>query len=133
LNAVQCLDKALREFFRYFESLDFANNTVVMIFGDHRLYEYTFPTFFGQPRNIFLMFPHSKPGIQKKISWYDVAPTLLEMVGIEAYEPHYPFGKSIFGSEESSEPTAGDCGDILGIDMDHPRCSVKIFEKGARN
>jgi phosphoglycerol transferase MdoB-like AlkP superfamily enzyme len=106
LRSFDCTDQVIERFINEFQMLPLANNTEVLIYGDHlimngarrgiQLYE---------PRYIYGGMPlRPRKLITKRISIYDVAPTIMELAGVE-YEPKFPFGASIFSSKVGAVPT----------------------------
>jgi arylsulfatase A-like enzyme len=56
-----------------------------------------------------MVFPTQKRGrIEKRTTWFDVAPTLLDLVGIKGYSPQFPYGESMFSERNGTEPNDGD-------------------------
>jgi hypothetical protein len=106
LESFDCVDQTIERFLQKFKNSPLANNTEVLIYGDHlimkgarrgiHLYE---------PRYIFGGMPLRPPLlITKRISMYDIAPTIMELAGVE-YEPKFPFGASVFSSKVGTVPT----------------------------
>jgi phosphoglycerol transferase MdoB-like AlkP superfamily enzyme len=93
-------------------------NTEIVISGDHLIW--TWPTAgwyeHGVERKLLTVIPTQKRGIiQKRTTWFDIAPTLLDLAGIKGYDPLFPFGESIFSEKNGSEAKDGDMSYIQNI------------------
>lgn len=95
-------DNALKNLFEQLDQSGLADNTVVVIYNDHRFYGFegesleNFNDFHQQP--FVLVLPQKTKGaIQPLASHIDIAPTLLNIVEQEDYEPQGNFlGQSLF-------------------------------------
>lgn len=103
-----CADQLLRVFYRRFLELGLNKNTELIIFGDHLV-----PTTKRyikweeniEMRRLFLYFASRPPmKIDKPITYYDVAPTIMNIIGASSYSPRFPYGKNIFSSETGIPP-----------------------------
>ena len=101
----QCMDLLIKKFTEKLRQSKYVNNTIYLILGDHPLIGFYDNMTEFEPRSAFILFPFEKPGeITNEISLYDVSHTLLEMAGIQDYEPKIPYGKSFFNKTGKSEP-----------------------------
>ena len=99
-----CDDIAVNIFVNKYLELKMYEHTVLAIYPDHIPYGH------GLEKNndhLFVLFP----GIKKNnsifkdkdsFSYYDFAPTILDMIGINNYLPEFPFGKSIYSNKSSN-------------------------------
>jgi hypothetical protein len=56
-----------------------------------------------------MVFANQRFGrIEKRTTWFDVAPTLLDIVGIKGYEPKFPYGEVMFEEKNGTEPEDAD-------------------------
>lgn len=79
------------------------NNTVMIICGDHLSMGF-FGDSFQNDRKLVILFPFMKKNmITKPITYYDIAPTLLDLLGIK-YHPKFPFGENIFNDKIGTFP-----------------------------
>lgn len=91
LQAIQCYDKYLKRIFDKIIELDLHKTSEIYIYGDHLLWGNH--DYYPEPRKLVLMFPfREKRMINKSITLYDIAPTLIHLMGIEEYWPKFPFG-----------------------------------------
>lgn len=109
MAAVECSDILIEDHLKAIKDLGLDETTEVVFYGDHLLW--TEPVWYenGLVRKLLMVFPNQKHGfINKRTSWYDVPPTLLEILGITEYEPKFPFGENMFGPLNGTMPTDGD-------------------------
>lgn len=107
LQAFNCFDETLGKFMQKLSELGLDQTTEVVIYGDHQYFGD--PDFFRPPRYMTMVVPYRKMGVIKKpIKWYDLAPTILEMAGIDEYGPKFPFGNSFFDKDVAKRPTQDD-------------------------
>ena len=96
------IDQILEIFFKKVEKEGLLKNTEVIIYGDHVLMG-AFPRVANivEPRHIVTMLPFHKERklISKRTSIYDLAPTFMDLCGMSNYQPHFPFGASIFSQK----------------------------------
>lgn len=107
LLSLQCLDILLKKFFEKVEELNLLNSTEIFIYGDHLLWGD--PWYYEKPRKMLMMMPFRKREvINKPISLFDVAPSILRMLGIDNYSPEFPFGFDFFSQNTTVFPTSND-------------------------
>jgi phosphoglycerol transferase MdoB-like AlkP superfamily enzyme len=89
-------DENLHEFLGGLEKLGLRNNTELVLAGDHLImHGYGGLTGKYVDRNLTMIFAWRKQdelwrrGQEKVLSLYDLAPTILDLLGIE-YSPHFP-------------------------------------------
>jgi phosphoglycerol transferase MdoB-like AlkP superfamily enzyme len=109
MAAVQCSDLLIQGFMERVKELGLDKNSEVVLYGDHLLwgtngwYEDT------QKRRLLMVFANQKYGwIEKRTTWFDVAPTLLDIVGIKEYQPPFPYGEIMFSEKNGTEPQDAD-------------------------
>ncbi|KAK8866654.1 hypothetical protein M9Y10_009620 [Tritrichomonas musculus] len=115
-----CFDRIFKKFYNKLQSLGLnASNTVFAVYGDHlTMGERTY--YYGEDRTLSLIFPFitksylkqnlgvtKKAAEKKKITFYDVAPTILDLLNIH-YSPPFPWGHSAFSADESDPPSVDD-------------------------
>lgn len=95
-------DDALRLMFEQLEKTGLSENTVVLIYNDHRFYNFDsgdrLDTFYKYNKSPFVMVtPQSyKSSVAQYASHIDMAPTILHMVEKENYQPRHHFmGQSL--------------------------------------
>lgn len=98
-DAYICTDKIVDEFISWFKQSPYAQNTTVVIVGDHLL-PTRIPTI-GRPYrgiyNVFLNTPQElKINSKKKFSGFDLAPTILESLNIKLPQHAFGLGRSLF-------------------------------------
>jgi membrane-anchored protein YejM (alkaline phosphatase superfamily) len=105
VRSYDCLDQILEHFFDAFEQSPLFESTDVILYGDHVLMEGSDRKIkLHKPRSLVLCFPyHAKKVITKKVTLYDLAPTVLQMLGVE-YSPKFPFGADLFSEEVGKPP-----------------------------
>ena len=104
-----CFDEGLKTFINGLEKLGInKDNTEFIIYGDHLTMGDMEP-YYGSDRTLSVLFPfYPKSSLENKtITYYDLAPTILQMLGVH-YFPNFPFGLSIYSPETSSPPTLDD-------------------------
>jgi phosphoglycerol transferase MdoB-like AlkP superfamily enzyme len=100
LNAVHCTDQLIGRFVDYIRKSSVAEETVIAIMSDHLLIsgeiEATLETRERSPL-FFVLIPAHQPEIRDgAASHFDVAPTLLEAVGLT--HAQFPFGQSLLSN-----------------------------------
>jgi hypothetical protein len=106
VRSFDCVDQILERFIRAFERSPIFNSTDLLLYGDHVVMEGNHKglTLNGH-RALVLAFPyHEEREVTKIASIYDIAPTIMAMLGIE-YAPRFPFGGDLFGEEVGRVPT----------------------------
>lgn len=93
-----CVDKIIGDFIRKFFELKMYEHTVLVVFPDHTPYS---TDFFSSMKKLFLLFPgikkvDSELKYKNEITYYDYAPTILDMIGIKEYQPGFPFGENFY-------------------------------------
>jgi hypothetical protein len=105
LGSLQCFDRYLKEFIRKIRELGLDKTSEVFIYGDHLLFG-AVHEFYPDPRQLIALFPfRQRKKISKEVTWYDVAPTFLEILGFREYRPRFPFGENMFGPDTVKAPT----------------------------
>lgn len=115
-----CFDRIFKKFYHKIGQMGLnASNTVLVVYGDHlTMGERSY--YYGTDRTLSLIFPlitknylekqyrTTKKALEKKkITYYDVAPTILDLLNIK-YSPPFPFGNSAFSVEQNDPPTVDD-------------------------
>jgi phosphoglycerol transferase MdoB-like AlkP superfamily enzyme len=112
-----CFDDSLRHFAEVFEKSKLFGNTEMIVYGDHLAMQ---GSGFLSERNLSVFFPFRKQddkwkqGISKVLSYYDFAPTVLELLGID-FKPSFPFGFDMFGPRVGTLPQVDELKLIYGI------------------
>jgi hypothetical protein len=109
LAAFECTDLLIPKFMERVKELGLENNTEVVLYGDHLLWGE--PQFYdhGEERRLLMVFAsQNQSRIVKRTTWFDVAPTLLDLVGIKGYDPHFPYGENMFSDRQGTEPSDND-------------------------
>jgi phosphoglycerol transferase MdoB-like AlkP superfamily enzyme len=108
-----CLDQKLRKLLTKIQELKLDENSEVFIYGDH-LSMRAGDLDLGAERNLTVVMPFReqdekwKKAIRKSaFSYYDFAPTVLELLGID-YWPPFPFGADFFGEAVGDVPSEDD-------------------------
>ncbi|OHS99504.1 hypothetical protein TRFO_34045 [Tritrichomonas foetus] len=107
LIALQCYDRSIKRLFDKIYELGLDKNSEIMVYGDHLLWGD--PSYYEKPRQMMFFFPQlEKKLINKSVSLFDIAPTIMSLLGIEDYSPQFPFGFSAFSEETTQFPTHND-------------------------
>ena len=108
-QSFDCVDQVLERFITAFKNSSFFENTEVLLYGDHVLMEGNARKLkFPEQRALVMAFPfHEQRMVTKNTSIYDIAPTLMKLLGVE-YEPEFPFGTDLFSDEVGHTPTIDD-------------------------
>lgn len=109
-DVFMCSDKTISDFLFWLKESPYWENTTVVILGDHIL-----PSrikTIGHPKrgiyNVFLNLPEGlKIDSNKEFTTYDIAPTLLESMGIKLTPSHLGLGRSLFSNEKTLVSTLG--------------------------
>lgn len=102
-----CVDNLLGKFVNKFLELKMDEHTLLAFFSDHL----PFGSNFNPPVNqLFFLFPGLKKidptlKIKDEITYYDFAPSILDLIGIKEYVPEFPFGRSIYIHKNTSYKT----------------------------
>lgn len=109
IRSFDCVDQILENFFKKFEKSKLFDTTEVILYGDHVLMSGNRKKIkFTEPRSLVLSFPYrKKKADNKKVTLYDIAPTIMNMLGIQ-YSPKFPFGSDLFSKAPSHPPTVND-------------------------
>jgi hypothetical protein len=100
-----CFDTILEEFIEGLRALKL-KDTEVVIFGDHLVIRDS--GVFSGSRKLAMIFPfREKKVIDKEMSYYDVLPTILDLLDIEA-APRSPWGVSMNSGDIGSVPSSED-------------------------
>lgn len=99
-----CTDSIVHDFVEWFKTTPYWQNTTIVITGDHVLG--TRIKTKGHPkRGIFNVFLNVPNGItidnQKEFASFDLAPTILESMGIELKPHAFGLGRSLFSKEKT--------------------------------
>jgi hypothetical protein len=116
LRSFTSLDISLEKFVHSLEAKGLHERSELVIFGDHLCMGYL-PVLSGIRRRLVAIFPWRKRderGLKKKLSYYDMAPTMLESLGLE-YSPRFPWGSDIFGEDTGRVPDVHDLHTIYSI------------------
>jgi hypothetical protein len=109
VRSFDCVDQILEKFFDEFEKSAVFATTDLIMYGDHVLMEGNYKQLtLHPPRSLVLTFPyHEQKEVVKPTSIYDIAPTLMSLLGIE-YSPIFPFGADLFSNSVGRVPTLDD-------------------------
>jgi phosphoglycerol transferase MdoB-like AlkP superfamily enzyme len=112
MRSVQCVDFFTKKLYNRIIELGLDKDSVVLFYGDHQLW--MDPDWYGTgTRPLLLMLPFMDKGaINKSITWYDIAPSIMKLLGFDDYEPRFPFGQDFLGSNVGEIPSDGDRGFI---------------------
>ena len=98
-DAFMCSDRAVYEFVDWFKKSPYYDNTTIVIVGDHLL-QSRMKGSHKAKRGVFNVFLNVAKGLEideeKIFSTYDLAPTILEAMGIELKPRKFGLGASIF-------------------------------------
>jgi phosphoglycerol transferase MdoB-like AlkP superfamily enzyme len=109
LAAFECTDLLIPRFMDRVKELGLDNNTEVVLYGDHLLWGSPQAYDHGPERRLLMVFAsHGRSRIVKRTTWFDVAPTLLDLVGIKEYDPPFPYGENMFSDQNGTEPSDSD-------------------------
>ncbi|MEN8230602.1 MAG: sulfatase-like hydrolase/transferase [Bacteroidota bacterium] len=114
-DKVEDMDAEVGEVLQQLEEAGLSENTIVFYYSDHggvigRSKRYLFETGTHVPMIIRIpekykhLYPAAKPGseVERLVSFVDLAPTLLSMIGMEA--PDYMQGHAFLGKYQKEEP-----------------------------
>ena len=93
-----CVDFAINKIIQKFLDLKMYENTVLAVYPDHT----PFGTPFSKENNhLYILFPGMEKvnninKINRSVTYYDFAPTILDLIGVKEYLPAFPFGSSIY-------------------------------------
>lgn len=131
LNSFDCFDQIFERFMKAYENTTFFKNTIFIVLGDHLMIG-DFNDVYENPRKLLMFMPYDeKRKIKKQTTLYDVAPTILDMLGIK-YWPAFPFGKNLFSEEVGSFPGKEDFATIYEImhnTINRKSSKIKCFGK----
>jgi phosphoglycerol transferase MdoB-like AlkP superfamily enzyme len=128
------VDRHIQEFMTALDKFGLSKHTDVVIYGDH-LTMGNVGSFLGADRNLTVLMPLRpqdekwRQAQSKSMTYYDLAPTILEMLGI-SYSPPFPFGQDMLGPLTGKKPSLTELKMIYSItsgDMiaDSVRCKNK--------
>jgi phosphoglycerol transferase MdoB-like AlkP superfamily enzyme len=115
-----CFDQHLARFIARMAELGIDRNTEVIVYGDH-LTMGDVGFMLGADRNLSIFLPlrpqdgkwrRAQEG--KEMSYYDFAPTVLELLEID-YAPPFPFGADLLGTRQGKVASLEDLRLIYGI------------------
>lgn len=103
-DVYMCTDKTVYNFVSWLKESPYWDNTTVVIIGDHLLPARIKTK--GHPRrgiyNVFLNTPTNLTiNPNKEFSTYDIAPSILESLGITLSEPALGLGRSLFSKKDT--------------------------------
>lgn len=109
VRSFDCVDQILEKFMKKFENSPLFNTTEVILYGDHIIMEGNHRKVkLPEPRSLVLAFPYrEKKAVYKNVTLYDIAPTVMNMLGIE-YFPRFPFGTDLFSNKTGHSPSVED-------------------------
>ncbi|OHS94404.1 hypothetical protein TRFO_39416 [Tritrichomonas foetus] len=95
-QSFNCGDKVIKIFIEKFLELKMHEHTVLVLFPDHFPHgiKPTDPYF-----TLFVLFPGMEKIPQKankSFTYYDFAPTIMKLIGIDEYSPGFPFGRDYY-------------------------------------
>lgn len=98
-----CFDSLVKSFINKFLELRMQEHTVLVVFPDHLPHG---PNIKKKYTRLFILFPgidkiDPKFRTSEEITYYDFAPTLLDMIGIKKYVPEFTFGRNIYKFDNS--------------------------------
>lgn len=99
-----CVDQQLQTFIEKFFKLKMDETTILVILSDHISFGNVLP----HPHELFMILPGVKKMPQKHrlpLTYYDVSHTLLDMIGIDNYEPGFIFGNTMFSPDPGQNPS----------------------------
>ena len=105
---LRCASREVNEFVEWCQKQDFAENTLIVIVGDH-LFPNKFPGKFLARPNInnrkwvtILINPTKNPETRRRqFTSIDIAPTLLEAMGFDIAEHRFGLGVSLYSEEKT--------------------------------
>lgn len=97
-DCFHCLDYAIGMFIKKFLDLKMYEHTLLVVYPDHAPFGAKIERKYKQ---MFIIFPgldkiDLKYRINEEITYYDFAPTILDLIGIKKYVPEFTFGRSIY-------------------------------------
>jgi phosphoglycerol transferase MdoB-like AlkP superfamily enzyme len=94
IRSFNCLDQSVQWFVELCRSLGLDQNTEIVIHSDHICWGAQKGIY--DSRKLIVLFPFRPPRrITKPSTYYDIAPTILDIPGLQ-YSPPFPFGASLF-------------------------------------
>ena len=122
LGFLEAEDKALQELFNKLEENKLLDNTIVVIYGDHRYYSFFendvegFYNFHDIPFTIVM--PDKQKFKQKNASHLDIAPTLFDLISNGEEKPKNFLGNSLYDKDFPNNIINKCLGDIYYINND---------------
>lgn len=102
-DVVMCADRRLSEFAKWFETQDFADNTVLIILGDHLMIGSDAQPLIKQEtqrETLNLVWKQNSTGrIDKPFTQPDWAPTVLDLAGFKWKSHHFGLGISLLSND----------------------------------
>lgn len=115
-----CVDYAINIIIQKYLELKMYEHTLLVVYPDHTPFG---ASFIKENNHLFILFPgmekvSDEKKINRSITYYDFAPTILDMIGIKDYLPSYPFGSNIYNinNSETLKHTKPDENDLDVID-----------------
>jgi hypothetical protein len=133
VRSFDCVDQIIENFVNAFESSPLFATTDLVLYGDHVLMEGNYKQIkVHEPRALVLAWPyHEKKRVTKPVSLYDIAPTILKLLGIE-YEPPMPFGVDLFSNKTGKPPTVDDFQTIHDVFMSEMKWDNNVTCRGGQ-
>ncbi|KAK8843116.1 hypothetical protein M9Y10_025308 [Tritrichomonas musculus] len=96
-----CIDYAVGNVINKFLELKMYEHTLLVVFSDHKPFNTNF-------KQLFILFPGMEKvdpiyRVKGEITYYDFAPTILDLIGIKAYQPECPFGRKVYNDTNESD------------------------------
>lgn len=114
LRSFDCFDQIFERFVKTYENSSFFKNTLFIVIGDHLMIG-DFSGVYDPPRKLAMFMPYEeKRTIEKQTTLYDVAPTILDLLGIK-YWPAFPFGTNLYNNKIGKFPSTEDFSTIYDI------------------
>lgn len=114
IRSFDCFDQIFERFVKAYENSSFFRNTLFVVLGDHLMYGNSNGVY-EPPRKLSMFMPYEmKKDINKETTLYDVAPTIMDMLGIE-YWPKFPFGTNLYSINIGQYPQQEDFSIIYNI------------------
>lgn len=89
-----CVDDCIGRVVKKFLDLKMYEHTILAVFPDHA-------PFYTNYKEIFILFPgiekiDPKFKVKDEITYYDLPPTIIDLLGIVDYKPEFVFGRNIY-------------------------------------
>ena len=112
-DAIMCSDRQLASFVKWFKAQNFAENTTLVIMGDHLMMYNDIQAYLDKAsrrETLNLIWGSAAPekDIHKPFNQFDWAPTLLEMAGVYWDGHKFALGTSLLSEEKTLQEQFGD-------------------------